>query len=276
MSNVYSNHKEQLDRALPSPERQTALVDAMQSAFAQYLVQREVAFIQFDSMSVDDLAEAFCKYPIIVKSVLASVNVASRAIARDLGVDLDTYATSLDLQRAATLAGYLKPLLPRELALPALIELDRYFWTDKQMRAHKGAWEKAVVHALNTYGCIRFKKIKFHSSSNKEEFELDASAVNTAGTMIGVDIKRIESPRDIHKRSDEILNKAVNFKATYPEGLFFVIVYYPFPSEHDNVKSRLSGGYIDAVFFAGETEYSVNQAASYLLARADSLKTEQD
>jgi hypothetical protein len=36
------------------------------------------------------------------------------------------------------------------IAVPALLELDRHFWTDKEMRALKGNWERIVTQAINS------------------------------------------------------------------------------------------------------------------------------
>lgn len=274
MPNGYSCHKDQLDSAQPTAKQVDELLVALESAFANHIEERQTAYVLFDQMTIDDLADAFYKYPSIIKAVLACVNVASRAIARDLGITQDTYASRIKRDRAAALAGYIKPLLPRELALPALAELDRYFWADKEMRALKGAWEKKVQIALNTQGTVAFSKTKF--KENNEEFELDAAAFDNDGIiLVGVDVKRIESPRDIHKRSDEIRGKADNFKAVYPNGSFFAVIYYPFPSEHNNVISRLQCKTIDGIFFATETEFSISQAAGYLLAKAGYLKPSQ-
>lgn len=39
-----------------------------------------------------------------------------------------------------------------------------------------------------------------------------------------VDVKRIEARRDIHKRCDEIVNKAAKFKRNYPRGTFIAFI----------------------------------------------------
>lgn len=272
-SEQYSNHKEQLEAASPKPERIQKLQEALENAFADCIEIRQVKYILFDEMSAEELANAFFNYPILIKSVLACVNVASRAIARDLQLNVDTYATKISQTKAATLAGYIKPMLPKEIAIPSLTELDRYFWTDKELRANKGRWEKKIINCLNKNAFVSFKKRKF--SSQKESFELDA-AYPTSGDKIniGIDIKRIESPRDIHKRADEIINKSTKFKLEFIQGQFFVIIYYPFPSQHQNVISRLNDSNIDGIFFANESNSSIEQATLLLLGKVGKLNDE--
>jgi hypothetical protein len=136
----YSNHQEQLDQAQPPSGRLDNLEEALRNAFSPYIVDRTVPFIQFDQISAEELGQAFVNYPIIVKSVLACVNVAGRALARDLNLEVDTYADRIGTDKAFTVAGYVKPMLPKEIALPALTELDRWFWVDKRIRATKGSW----------------------------------------------------------------------------------------------------------------------------------------
>lgn len=269
--NPYSSHRDQLASALPPAQRAVLLEEAVLHAFGPFVEFRPVGFIQFDQVTVDDLAQAFINYPIVIKTLLASVNVAGRAIERDLQIKLDTYTVKIDRIRAGVLAGYIKPMLPREIAIPALIELDRYFYTDKELRAFKGRWEQRITEQLNKYATVRFGKRKFTQSN--EKFELDAAYPHTGPVIeIGIDVKRIESPRDIHKRADEIVNKATKFKGAFANGRFFAFVYYPFPSEHHNVTSRLRSSYIDDVFFASETTYSISQATQLLLGRVGLLR----
>ena len=269
--NTYSSHKEQLEAALPPKERTATIEKCLTEAFKPHIEYRSVGFIQFDQISVTDLANAFVKYPIIVKTILACINVAGRAVARDLQITIDTYKSDISPTIAAAIAGYIKPILPRELAIPALLELDRFFWTDKEMRAFKGNWEKAVTDTINQYAAVQFKKRKF--KNGKKEFEIDAAYPSKGDSVeIAIDIKRIESPRDIHKRSDEIINKAVNFKKCFPKGKFYAIIYYPFPSEMQNVITRLQSEYIDGVFSANAIGHSVKQVAKLLLGKEGKLK----
>lgn len=261
----YSSHKQQLERASPSPVRAKELELAFTQAFKEHVYLKEVGVVRFSDLNVTELAHALHSYPILVKHITACVNVAQRAIKRDLKIDIDTYGDSLALGKAHALAGYLMPLLPKEMEIPALVELDRYFWVDKEMRAQKGSWEKRVEIALSSKSKRVFRKIKFDYED--EEFEIDAAYLENSVLLAGFDAKRIESPRDIHKRSDEIMNKAVKVKSKYPESKFYAIVYYPFPEQHINVMSRLKSDFINGIFFASETDSSIEQAAEMALSR---------
>jgi len=167
--------------------------------------------------------------------------------------------------QAAAIAGYLKPFLPQELAVPALSELDRFFFVDKEVRARKGRWEQTIVESLNKQSRYTFKKRRFEVG--KESFEIDAAAPETGKIEVAIDVKRIEARRDIHKRADEIINKATKFKKKHPKALFAAVVYYPFTSEHVNVQSRLESRYIDAVCFASQGDEQIGVAVGLLLDR---------
>jgi hypothetical protein len=142
---------------------------------------------------------------------------------------------------------------------------------DKEIRKIKGQWESAVVKATNSYSNMIFRKAKFRH--NDQMFELDAASKDNEGNIVcGIDIKRIEARRDIHKRSDEIVNKAAHFKAVSPNGKFGAVIYYPFVSEHGNVRDRLQSSYIDSVVFAGASADSVSIAVKLLLGKLGCLK----
>ena len=260
----YTSHRQQLAESRPSADRVAGLETALLAAFQNVVSYEQVAFIQFGDLNAFELAQAFEAYPMIVKCVTSCVNVAQRSIERDLAISLDTYAKKVDREIALALAGYLKPLLPQRIALPALMELDRFWWTDKEMRASKGRWEKAILDSINLSSDLIFKKRKF--KVGREEFEIDA-AYPAKGDAIqyAIDVKRIESPRDIHKRSDEIINKAVKFKDIFPNGRFFAVIYYPFPNQHINVQSRLHDKNIDGLFFAAQSPSSVAAAVDLLV-----------
>jgi hypothetical protein len=154
----YSSHQEQVAECQPSPERIKKLEDSLIEAYEKVITYQEVPFIVFGDLNAEELAAAFVKYPIIIKPTLCCVNVAQRAVKRDLGFDLNTYSDKISETHAALLAGYIKPLLPPAIAVPALMELDRFFWTDKEMRARKGNWEKTVTLSINKASSQRFKK----------------------------------------------------------------------------------------------------------------------
>lgn len=266
----YSNHRDQLGTVTGLQERLLELENAFNDAFKEFIFEKQVKFIAFGNMNAEELARAFIAYPIVIKSVLTAVNVAGRAIKRDLDIDIDTYKSTISAERASILAGYIKPLMPNELSIPALIELDRWFFVDKELRKGKGNWEKFIVNTLNDNATVEFKKTKFYCDG--EEFELDAAYPAGGNIEIGIDIKRIESKRDIHKRADEIVNKAAKLKRAFPSSSFFAVIYYPFTTEHINVRSRLNSDYIDGVYFATELPSSIEEQSKYILGVTHKLK----
>ena len=271
----YSSHREQLLAAQPPPERIGDVEASLIEAYKTAIVYREVPFIVFGDLDAEELTAAFVRYPIIIKPTVACVNVAQRAIKRDLGIDFDTYAERVPEGKARLLAGYLKPLLPPAIAVPALMELDRYFWTDKEMRSAKGRWEVRVTAAITgASGGLRFGKRMFEVDD--ETFELDAAYPTEGKIEIGIDVKRLESSRDLHKRSDEIVNKAEKFNKAYPTSKFATVVYFPFPHQHINLQSRLRSEYIVGPFFAGETDSSIASAAEMVVGALDVKKKEAD
>lgn len=275
LSREYSSHQEQLQGSQPTAERLEQIESALIAAYKGVLEYRQVPFVRFGDLNAAELADAFVAHPIIIKPTLCCVNVAQRAISRDLGFDFNTYSTKISADQAKLLAGYIKPFLPPAIAIPALVELDRYFWTDKELRAHKGNWERSITDAINQVSTVLFRKRKF--ACDGEEFELDAAHPAKGDPVeIAVDVKRIESPRDIHKRADEIINKATKFKKVYPQGKFVALVYYPFPTQHINAQSRLQSAHIDGVFFAGESQSSIENAAEMMTGKLGVRKTPQE
>lgn len=178
---------------------------------------------------------------------------------------MDTYTPKLTNQQATAIAGYIKPFLPPHVEIPALCHLDRTAFVDKEIRKLKGQWERGILEALKRFGSVEFGKRKFRSGG--EDFELDAASPAAGAIAIRIDIKRIEARRDIHKRCDEIVNKAARLKAAHPKVRFAAVIYYPFIDEHGNVRSRLESEHIDALVFAAESKDSVENAVKMLLAR---------
>lgn len=269
----YSSHREQVAQVHDVKSRQVTVENALLSAFEGFISTKEVPFINFGNMTAEELAKAFSSYPIVVKSILAAVNVAGRAIKRDLDISIDTYGDKLTDEKAAILAGYIKPMLPNELAIPAICELDRWFYVDKEIRKFKGSWEKAILKTFKANALTDdFKKIKFECDG--ENYELDAAYPSVAPYKIGIDVKRIEAKQDIHKRADEIINKSRKFKKVYPNGSFYTIIYYPFTTEHVNLQTRLKDENINGVFFANESYSSIEQQTKYILSTEGLLKDE--
>jgi len=245
--------------------RQETIERALRDAFLDFIEKHEVEVIVFSNMSVFDLADAIIAQPKILKPLLATCNIAARAIERDLSIkNLNTYDPKLDGQGASAIAGYIKPFLPAYLEIPTLCQIDRIAFIDKEIRKEKGRWEKKIVENLNILGNLKFKKRIFMSKG--EKFEMDAANPISGEIKYGVDIKRIEARRDIHKRCDEIVNKAAKLKGTYPGSIFCAIIYYPFIDEHINIQNRLRSANIDHVVFASATNESIENAVKMLLS----------
>ena len=266
MSPEYGTHKDFIGSVEASAnKRQEVIEKALKEAFSRHIERREVEVIIFSSMTASDLSEAIFSKPEVLKPLFASCNIAARAIERDLGIkNLDTYSPRLSRDQAGIIAGYLKQFLPAYLEIPTLAQIDRVYFIDSEIRKLKGAWEKGILAALNEYSETEFHKRTFVADG--EEFELDAATPPKGDIAIGVDVKRIEARRDIHKRCDEIVNKARKLKAIYPDSKFGVVVYYPFIEEHVNVQNRLRSPDIDGVVFASQSDDSITNAVRILLA----------
>lgn len=266
MTEEYGSHADYIGWVSEAAEaRQTMIEEALRVAFASFVETRQVDVIVFSNVGAVDLANAILNYPYVLKPLLAVCNIAARAIERDLQIkNVDTYKPKLTEQHAAAIAGFIKPFLPPYLEIPALSYIDRCAFIDKEIRAGKGRWEQLILVALNRFGSGRFKKRKF--ISNGEEFELDAATPETGPLKVGIDIKRIEARRDIHKRCDEIVNKAAKLRLAYPGAQFGAVIYYPFIDEHINIQNRLSSENINAVVFASGSNDSIENAVKMLLA----------
>lgn len=262
----YSTHADYMRKVVvEAAARKKEVEKAIRTAFGKFIEQRPVDVIVFAGMSVDQLAGAIQAQPLVLKPLLACCNIAARAIERDLEIkNVDTYAPSLTSMQAAKIAVYLRPFLPDALEVPAMSTIDTVYFIDKEIRKGKGQWEKRIAEALSRAGSAAFRKRKFVLDG--EAFEIDAATPLTGNIEIGVDIKRIEARRDIHKRSDEIVNKARAFREAYPDSQFAAVIYYPFIDEHANVQSRLRAPQIDAVVFASDGDESIDSAAKLLLA----------
>jgi hypothetical protein len=216
-------------------------------------------------MTAFDLAKAIVNHPLILKPLLAACNIAARAIERDLSIkNLDTYNPRLNEDQAKVIAGYIKPFLPSYLEIPALSRIDRVSFIDKEIRKRKGRWEKKILESLNRFSILQFHKRMFVAEG--EQFELDAASPKVGDIKVGIDIKRIEARRDIHKRCDEIVNKAAKLKLAFPRSKFGAVVYYPFIEEHINIQNRLRSNNIEGIVFASEAKESIEIAIRLLLS----------
>ncbi len=267
MPDGYGSHADYMSWvAEDARTRQETIEQALLDAFADFIEARQVEVIIFSKVSVMDLANAIIRYPSILKPLLAICNIAARALERDLQIkNIDTYNPKLTEQRASAITGYIKPFLPPYTEIPVLSSLDRVAFIDKEIRKEKGRWERRIIETLNRFSSVQFKKRKFRV--NGEEFELDAATPYEGPIQIGIDVKRIEARRDIHKRCDEIVNKAAKLESVFPTARFATVIYYPFLDEHINIQNRLSSQNIDAISFASESKDSIENAVRMLLAR---------
>jgi len=247
-----------------SESRRIYIEDLFRTLFPDLLEESKTIIVRLGDINIDRLAETLLSHPDILKPLLAVCNMGKRAIAQDLGIELDTYRPRLDSDLARTIAGYIYPLLPPKLSLDVIARLDRYQWIDSAVRKTKGRWEKKVVFHLEAAG-LNGKKRKFRSG--EEEFELDYSVPPVGDIRVGVDVKHIGHSSDKQKRGDEIVNKAAHLKLAYPDSLFFSIVKYPYPDDVDALISRLTSGEsrVDKVCLAGDDESSLRQAAKDLI-----------
>jgi hypothetical protein len=266
MSGGYESHADYMNWvAEEAQSRQEQVESALRQAFLDFIERREVEVVLFQRVSAHELAEAFISHPIILKPILAACNVAARAIERDLSVkNLNTYEPRLTREQAMLIAGYVKPFLPTSLEIPSLTHMDRVAFIDKEVRKIKGQWETRVLQSLSRQSGVGFWKRMFYAEG--EQFELDAAFPAEGEVQVGVDIKRIEARRDIHKRCDEILNKAAKLKSSFPKARFGAVIYYPFVEEQINIQNRLRSNEIDCLVFASQGRESMDAAVLMLLS----------
>lgn len=266
MPDKYGSHADYMEWVKDDADsRQKSIEKALRKAFSDFIEKREVEVIVFSGMSAFELAKAIISRPLILKPLLAVCNIAARAIERDLAIkNLDTYSPRLNEDQAKVIAGYIKPFLPSYLEIPAVSQIDRVAFIDKEIRKGKGRWEKEILESLNRFGGLYFHKRMF--TVGGQEFELDAASPKSGDIEVGVDIKRIEARRDIHKRCDEIVNKAAKLKSTFPNSKFGAVVYYPFIEEHVNIQNRLRSDNMDCVVFASEANESIENAVRMFLS----------
>jgi len=272
MTNKYGSHADYMDWVKKDAKsRQRVIENTLRKAFSNFIEKREVEVIVFSNMTAFRLAEAIIAYPLILKSLLAVCNIAARAIERDLSIkNVDTYNPRLTNDQAKVIAGYIKPFLPSYLEIPTLSQLDKISFIDKEIRKGKGRWEKRVIESFNRFGNLPFQKRMFIIEG--EQFELDAASPKSGEIKFGIDIKRIEARRDIHKRCDEIVNKANKLKSAFPGSKFGAVIYYPFIEEHVNIQNRLRSDNIDGIVFASEGKESIENAVKILISTLEISK----
>lgn len=268
----FGNQRDYVSKVLPAANaRQKEIEQELRSAFSGYIETRETDVVIFERMPVTDLARAIQEHPRVLKSLLAACNLAGRALKRDLKIDnIDTYAPNLTEAQANAVAGYLVSFLPECLEVPTLSQIDRIAFIDKEIRKDKGRWEKLVCEALNKFGKTPYKKRKFEAAG--QFFELDAATPARGDVLVGIDVKRIEARQDIHKRCDEIVNKAAKLKSVFPRAKFGAVIYYPFIQDQSNVLNRLGSPDIEAVVFASGSTETIENAVRLLLAKVEGKK----
>jgi len=266
----YSTHRDYMKSASPAADKRHELVrKCAAEAFAPFIRTLQCKVIHFADINAAELGRILARYPILAKPLMALCNVAERAIERDLGLkNLNSYSPRFQKDWAKALAGYLKPFLPERMELDGFCAVDRLMFLDKEIRKDKGRWERRVRDVLSQAAEAAglkggFKKRLFESQD--EEYELDAAYPSEGPISIGVDVKRIEARRDIHKRCDEIVNKASKLKNAFPRAKFIAFIYYPFTEEYTNIASRLRSEYVDVVVFATESSDSIRNAATAAL-----------
>lgn len=279
MTKGYGSHPDFMNAVEPeAQQRLKRIEEVLRNAFRNAIIVEQVEVIHFANISALDLANAIQSHPMILKPLLTVCNIAARAIERDLLIrNLDTYSDFIKSDYAKAIAGYIKPFLPPTMPLRSLVEIDRVEFIDKEIRKRKGRWEKNVVEALTRESGKTFVKRPFRimdeGSKKGQEFELDAAYPNEGPIEVGVDIKRIEARRDIHKRCDEIVNKSIKLAQIYPNAKFGVVIYYPFIDEHTNVADRLRTRTIDSIVFASEDIESIRGAARLLLGKVGFIRS---
>lgn len=266
MPDGYGNQRDYIGGVKSEADnRQKAIGIALREAFSKFIEKREVEIVVFSNMSAFELANAIFARPIILKPILACCNIAARAIERDLDIkNIDTYSPKIDKDTAKIIAGYIKPFLPAFLEISTLNFIDRVWFIDKEIRKMKGKWEHLILEALNQLRTTPFKKRNFMAGN--EKFEIDAATPLKGDIKIGIDIKRIEARRDIHKRCDEIVNKSNKLKSAFSGAKFGAVIYYPFIDEQINIQSRLSSSNVDGVVFASESINSIKNAVNLLFS----------
>jgi hypothetical protein len=265
----YGSHPDYMARVEPQAKARVQQVErALREAFAAAIHREEVDVIVFSDMNPQTLGAAIFRFPAVLKPLFIACNIAARAVERDIQIkNLDTYKPRLTRDQALIIATFIKPHLPPMIPLSGLSYLDRVEFIDKEIRKNKGRWEKDILTALNLLSLEEFGKRQFESEG--ESYELDA-AVPPRGegpVRYAVDIKRIEARRDIHKRCDEIVNKAEHLKGAFRTAKFGAVIYYPFITEHTNVQDRLRSDNIDSIVFAAEDEETITNAVNLLLAK---------
>jgi hypothetical protein len=271
----HTHHGEYVKRvASDAATRRSEIETLFKTLFPDLICTAECQIIKLGQVDQPRLASALLSNPKLLKPLLAVCNMGKRAIAQDLGLEVDTYRPRLTAASAEAIASYLKPMLPVEISLEAIGRLDSYQFVDTAIRKSKGRWEKRVCAAFETVG-LRGHKRKFQpSKDSREEFELDFAMPIEGDIEVGVDVKHIGHPSDKQKRGDEIVNKALKLWEKYPNALFFSIVKYPYPDDQEPLRARLrpTTRQFDGLYLAGDDEESLSECAHSIRKVIESKK----
>ena len=87
MPRGYGSHAEYMQWVKGDADhRQRVIEEALHQAFSGFIETRRVDVIVFSGMSAIKLSKAIFAHPLVLKPLLASCNIAARAIERDLGI----------------------------------------------------------------------------------------------------------------------------------------------------------------------------------------------
>ncbi len=252
--------------------RKIQIEKAIREHMGDHLTIVEETAINLSDMTPHQLALAIHEAPILLKSLSAVCNIAQRVFRLATGMNVDTYPDKISLGKAERIAEFLKAFLPDKITMKEVILTDQWWYIDKETRKFKGTgWEGVVRQTLDVLSGLEFKKRKFKN----RKYEIDAAYPAKGRIEIGVDVKRIQSPRDIHKRSDEIINKAAHMKDEYPDSRFYAVIFYPF-GDKEALELRFENSQVDGIFYAGESKESIEEACDALLTESGISRSPMD
>ena len=126
MPNEYASHADYMGRVAESANARTKVIDtALREALKKFIVRQQCDYIDFSKLSTGHLAEAIQQRPEILKPLLVMCNVAGRALARDLKLQVNTYRPRLKPASARRIAEYIKPFLPKTVPIEGVVLIDK-------------------------------------------------------------------------------------------------------------------------------------------------------
>lgn len=246
---------------VPAEKRAEKIEAELALALEHYITLTEARLIDISSLTPEALGKILFEHPHILKPLIALSAIGGRAFDKDLGIsNVDTYNPKIDEQEAKCIGKYLLNLLPNKFSLETLVQVDRLQFIDKEKRKIKGRWEDDIRKVLKEQTGLPFVKKMIRVV---KKYEIDAAYFKNDYLEYAIDVKVMGAKRDIHKRSDEIINKSVAYKQLYPKGKFAAVVYYPFNPE--DVIDRLKRPTIDSIVFADASQESIVIAVKELI-----------